>query len=129
MSYLNICQKIFKQDANQFFAVINPAAYEHWKNLDPKIWLVEGVHQFSVRAVKHFTNDQGSLYLPAQIKNMKIAEKFTAGKLNIFGSITAIGNVYGIDFKVFDEQNNSRNQIVIANGKIYIAKLEDPNNE
>lgn len=98
MGYLEICKAVIKRN-DELIGYINPRHYSNWKNVDPMVLLIEGIHQFCVKAVKKIMWQKANIQLvPVQLKNIQFGKITCNEMFKITGKLILIGDVLSLSF-------------------------------
>lgn len=122
--YLDICPLNHITITNYLFSgIIKNTSFSPHLNISPSTYLLEGIHQFAVRITT--INDPASknpneYRLPSQIKTLSFHSQIPPDDHLIEGNYITLDNFYLVSFNVL-----SKDKTLIADGKIYIAKIID----
>ena len=99
MSYLDICKVVKSGVDAEFVGCINPRRYIAWKDVDPMILLIEGIHQFCVKAVKKGIPLKKDVQLvPVQLKDIHFRKVASHDAFKVTGKLKTISDLLHIDF-------------------------------
>lgn len=124
MNYLQICNMDdIIEIEHGYIGHFIPQNYNKWHEFDAEVLFIEGVHQFCVKIVKKFSDEQflDNRIIPAQIRSLELTTKPTFDIYFILANYEYMTNTYLVKFKVFSDSKYSE---LIASGDVYLSKLK-----
>ncbi len=124
MTYLSICGGVTKSSQSNFNGIINPKNYKKWGEVDPKILLFEGIHQFAVRSVKKYLEiDDKDLYLPIQIKAFTCHDPIFLCEHKVIGEVSPYGKSHQVAVEV-RRGIHDESGVTVASGVVTVQAVE-----